>query len=69
MSGRDEAIQQAMENIGQGVKRAIRRSLTIEPEPSPLPPPDSPLYELNLLLHRIIARQRGRPCPCGCCNE
>lgn len=55
-----EAAQQAMERIRQRSQRAIKRALVIPQEPSPLPPPDDPLYELNLLLHRIIALQRQR---------
>jgi hypothetical protein len=69
MAERDEAIQQAMEQIGRSMRRTIRRHLVIGPEPSPLPPPDNPLYGPNLMLHHFIARQRGRPCACGCCDE
>jgi hypothetical protein len=69
MAERDEAIQQAMEEIGRSMRRTIRKYLAIGPEPSPLPPPGDPLYELNLRLHQFIAHQRRRPCACGCCGE
>ncbi|MGW6210969.1 hypothetical protein [Streptomyces sp. NPDC055109] len=60
MTDRDDALQQAMERTGRSMVKAIKRHLVIEPEPSPLPPPDSPLYELSVMQHRLIAHLRAR---------
>lgn len=66
---RDESAQAVMDRMDQRIQRAIKRALVIPQEPSPLPPPDNPLYGLNWMLHQIIARQRGRPCACGCASH
>ncbi|NUS78493.1 MAG: hypothetical protein HOV70_20160 [Streptomyces sp.] len=65
----EEAVQAAMDRMSQRMQAAIKRVLVIPAEPSPLPPPESPFYELNRMLHRLIAHQRGRPCGCGGCDE
>ncbi|MFJ5638676.1 hypothetical protein [Streptomyces sp. NPDC093223] len=62
------AIQAAMHRIGGMMQREIRRTLVIPQEPSPLPSPDDPLYELLRGQHRLIARLRRRPCGCGGCD-
>lgn len=63
-----KAISAAMHRVGQAMQKAIMQTLVIPPEPSALPSPDDPLYELHRAQHRTIARLRGRPCPCGTCD-
>ncbi|MFD7884067.1 hypothetical protein ACFV3N_16710 [Streptomyces bauhiniae] len=62
MRERDEALDQAMERASLRMGEVIRRHLVIRPEPSPLPPPDDPLYDLHGAQRRVIADLRARKC-------
>ncbi|MFD3835336.1 hypothetical protein ACFWWC_03640 [Streptomyces sp. NPDC058642] len=63
-----EAVHALMDRAGTAVQKKIRQALVIPQEPSQLPAPDEPMYELLREQHRVIARMRGRPCGCGSCE-